>query len=109
MNDSIQRHDAAFFPGQLIRHRLFGYRGVVYDVDPEFAESDDWYEAMAKSRPPKDRPWYRVLVDGQTATTYVAERNLAADDSQAPVNHPLVEAFFTGFDGGIYRLRVTSN
>ena len=109
MTTSTQDHDVAFFPGQLIRHRLFGYRGVVYDVDAEFAESDEWYESMAKSRPPKDRPWYRVLVDGQAVTTYVAERNLEPDDSGAPIRHPLVEAFFTAFDDGVYRLRVSSN
>ena len=109
MNDSARGADAAFFPGQLVKHRLFGYRGVIYDVDPQFSESDQWYETMAQSRPPRDRPWYRVLVDGQEATTYVAERNLEQDDSGVPVHHPLTEAFFTGFDAGVYRLRVSSN
>lgn len=109
MNDSIHNFSAGFFPGQLVRHRLFGYRGVVYDVDPVFDESDAWYEAMAGTRPPRDCPWYRVLVDGQPVTTYVAERNLEPDDSAMPVNHPLIEAFFTGFDAGVYHLRVSTN
>lgn len=109
MPETSQGPEAAFFPGQLVRHRLFGYRGVVYDVDPEFAESEEWYAAVAKTRPPKDRPWYHVLVHGQTTRTYVAERNLELDPSGQPVEHPLVEAFFAGFADGRYRLRVTSN
>ncbi|HDP89024.1 MAG TPA: heat shock protein HspQ [Thioalkalivibrio sp.] len=109
MNDSTHNRQAGFFPGQLVRHRRFGYRGVVYDVDPVFDKSDAWYEAMADTRPPKDRPWYRVLVDGQPVTTYVAERNLEPDDSSTPIRHPLVEAFFTGFDAGVYQLRVSTN
>jgi heat shock protein HspQ len=49
--------------GQVVRHRLFDYRGVIYDVDPVFSLSEEWYEQMARSRPPKDQPWYHVLVD----------------------------------------------
>ena len=93
---------AKFFIGQVIKHRLFNYRGVIFDVDPQFQGTDDWYEQMAKSRPPKDRPWYRVLVNNSTHETYVAERNLAPDDSGEPIEHPLVAAIFNEFRNGAY-------
>lgn len=93
---------AQFDVGQVVRHRKFGYRGVIFDIDPVFCESDDWYETMARSRPPKDRPWYRVLVDGARHTTYVAERHLEVDDEGTEVSHPLVGELFAGFESGRY-------
>ncbi len=93
---------ARFHVGQVIHHKLFGYRGVIYDVDPEFQGTEAWYQQVARSRPPKDRPWYRVLVDGGDMETYVAERNLEPVSEAAPVDHPLVERFFQGFDGGAH-------
>ncbi len=89
--------------GQLVRHRLFGYRGVVVDVDATFQLDDAWYEQMARTRPPRDRPWYHVLVHDADHLTYVAERNLEADESGKPVRHPLLERFFTRFENGRYR------
>jgi heat shock protein HspQ len=100
---------AKFSIGQLVQHRLFGYRGVIYDVDPQFQGTEEWYEQMAKSRPPKDKPWYRVLVHGSVAETYVAERNLEPDDSEDPVNNPLVEVLFDGFQDGVYHIERKSN
>jgi len=94
---------ARFSPGELIRHRRFGYRGVVVDVDARFSLSDAWYDQVAKSRPPKDRPWYHVLVHDSDATTYVAERHLEADESREPVRHPLVDRLFSRFEGDRYR------
>lgn len=88
--------------GQLVRHKLFDYRGVVVDVDPVFMQSDEWYETVARSRPPKDEPWYRVLVHDSNQQTYVAERNLELDDSSEPVNHPQVTEFFDHFADGRY-------
>ena len=102
-------HTAKFSPGQLIRHRLFDYRGVVTDLDATFQLSEEWYEQVARSRPPKDQPWYHVLVDGSEQTTYVAERNLAADESGEPVRHPLVRELFGGFERGRYLPRETLN
>lgn len=93
---------AKFSPGQIIRHNKFGYRGVIVDVDPEFAGTEEWYETVAKSRPPKDRPWYHVLVDGETHATYVAERHLEEDDNKQPVEHPALENFFDHFEDGRY-------
>ena len=91
-----------FTIGQLIHHRHFDYRGVVYDVDATFQGSNDWYEQMAKSKPPKDQPWYHVLVHQSWQTTYVSERNLEEDTTEAPILHPLTEQFFTGFENGRY-------
>ena len=93
---------SAFFPGQLVHHRLFKYRGVVVDVDPVFGLSEAWYEQMAKCRPPKDRPWYRVLVHNGVHQTYVAERNLEEDSSAKAINHPELFEYFDKFVDGKY-------
>lgn len=90
--------------GQLVHHKLFGYRGVIYDVDYEFMLSDEWYEKVARSRPPKDEPWYRVLVDGSEQETYVAQCNIESDRMEAPVQHPLVHEYFTSFEDGRYTI-----
>jgi len=94
--------EAHFAIGDLVNHKLFNYRGVVYDVDPQFALSEEWYETVARSRPPKDQPWYRVLVHNAINETYVAERNLEPDGTEDPVSHPLIDALFTGFMDGRY-------
>lgn len=93
---------ARFQVGALVHHRLFDYRGVVFDVDGVFRGSDEWYETVARSRPPKDAPWYHVLVHGAAHTTYVAERNLAPDESDAAIHHPLVDSYFEGMADGLY-------
>ena len=69
-----------------------------------FQGTQEWYEQVARTRPPKDEPWYRVLVHEAGHETYVAERNLMADQSPAPVNHPLIDAFFTGQDTAAYNI-----
>jgi heat shock protein HspQ len=91
-----------FSVGQLVRHNRFGYRGVVVDVDPVFQGSESWYQQVALSRPPKDRPWYRVLVHDADHETYVAERHLEPDTSAAPVEHPLINVVFEAFREGRY-------
>lgn len=100
---------ARFSVGQLVHHRLFDYRGAIFDVDPVFQGSEAWYEQVARSRPPKDRPWYHVLVHNAEHTTYVAERNLKPDDSNQPIEHTLVEAFFDRFENGLYLRREAAN
>lgn len=98
--------EAKFFIGQLVKHKLFDYRGVVIDVDSGFMLTNDWYELMAKSRPPKDSPWYRVLVHNSNHETYVAEQNLEDYKEAEPVNNPDIEAYFSSFEEGKYRLRI---
>lgn len=100
---------ARFFPGELIHHRLFDYRGVVVDVDPGFQGTDEWYQRMARSKPPRDEPWYHVLVHNGTHNTYVAERNLETDETGEPINHPLIERVFDSFEDGVYLKRSKSN
>ena len=71
-----------FKPGQIIFHKLFHYRGVILNVDDTFQLTDQWYEFMAKSKPPKNKPWYHVLVNNETHMTYVAERNILPDHTE---------------------------
>jgi len=100
---------ARFSVGQLIQHRRFGYRGVIVDVDAVFRGTEEWYQTMARSRPPKDQPWYHVLVDGADYHTYVAERHLEADNSGRPVNHPQVDEYLRRGADGRYHLRTRAN
>ncbi len=95
-------HHAKFSVGQLVVHKLFNYRGVIFDVDPVFQGSEEWYVKVALSCPPKDEPWYNVLVHNAFHETYVAERNLIPDSSIEPINHPLIEDFFELYQGGSY-------
>lgn len=88
--------------GQVIHHLRFGYRGVIIDIDADFQGSDEWYESVALSRPPKDKPWYHVLVHDSDETTYVAERHLEPDETGKPISHPELENYFEVFDDGIY-------
>jgi len=101
--------EAKFSVGVVIHHRLFGYRGVVVDVDAIFTGDDAWYEKIARSRPPKDAPWYHVLVNDATHSTYVAERNLELDDSHQPVRHPLLGRFFSSFSDNRYHTHQSMN
>jgi heat shock protein HspQ len=106
-NGAKHMSDPLFFIGQCIHHNKFDYRGVIFDVDAEFEGTDEWYEQVAKSHPPKDKPWYYVLVDGGPHTTYVAERNLEPDATGLPIQHQGVNQFFESFKDGIYKIRRT--
>ncbi len=96
----MSQTEAKFSVGDRIQHRRFGYRGVIVDVDATFQGSEEWYAEMATSYPPKDAPWYHVLVHAALHTTYVAERNLEPDPSGEPTEHPLLDDFFDGFHDG---------
>jgi heat shock protein HspQ len=100
---------AKFSVGQLVHHRLYGYRGVVIDADPEFQLTEEWYEQTAVSRPPRDKPWYHVLVNDSDEMTYVAERNLEPDVTGKPISHPLTFEFFETFEDGHYISRTAMN
>ncbi len=99
------RYDPRFRVGQIVHHKAFDYRGVIVEADDAFNGSDDWYLEVAISRPPKDKPWYRVLVDGATYETYVAERHLEVETSGKPIEHPLIGLFFDEFHGTHYECR----
>lgn len=106
---SVETKTASFTVGELVHHQMFDYRGVVVDVDSEFNGTEEWYEQVAKSRPPKDQPWYHVLVDQSDRQTYVAQRNLDVEPDPRPIEHPLVDLFFEDFRDGIYITRSKSN
>lgn len=96
---------AKFSIGQIIHHKLFNYRGVIFNVDDSMQLPDEWYEQVAKSRPPKDKPWYHVMVDNQTHTTYVAEQNLESGNNKSPIIHPYIDDYFSQFNDGHYILK----
>ena len=96
-----------FSIGDIINHLRFDYRGVIYDVDATFQGTEEWYNQMAKSKPPRDQPWYHVLVDQSASMTYVAERNLEADSFSTPIEHPLVDQYFSQFKNGKYILQLS--
>ena len=103
MINSTEGCEALFHIGQSVHHRLFEYRGVIFDVDPVFMGSHEWYQSIAESRPPKEHPWYHVLVHGAEHTTYVAQINLEHDKTGEPVIHPLINKIFRVRENGIYR------
>ena len=94
--------------GEMVRHRLLDFRGVIFDVDPEFANSDEWYEAIPEAmRPAKDQPFYHLLAENAESSyvAYVSQQNLVRDDEGEPIDHPAIGTLFAGFDGERYKLK----
>jgi heat shock protein HspQ len=105
---SISMPSARFAIGEVVRHRLLDFRGVIFDVDPEFANSEEWYEAIPEQmRPAKEQPFYHLLAENSDSTyvAYVSQQNLVHDESDEPVDHPAIPTMFDSFDGGRYQLR----
>lgn len=103
---------AKFHVGQIVRHRFFPFRGVIFDVDPVFANTEEWYQAIPEEvRPAKDQPFYHLLAENAETEyiAYVSEQNLLPDDSGEPVRHPEVRSLFGSFEKGSYRSRETPN
>lgn len=99
---------AKFAIGQVVKHRVYSFRGVIFDVDPEFANTDEyWLRIPEHIRPRKDQPFYHLLAadDDQAYVTYVSEQNLLADETGEPVGHPQTSLIFESFDDGQYKLR----
>lgn len=99
---------ARFGIGDVVRHRLFAFRGVVFDVDPVFANSEDWYQSIPEDiRPERDQPFYHLLAenDDSSYVAYVSQGNLLADPQGGPVDHPTVGQLFDSFKDGRYRMR----
>ncbi|WP_249276466.1 heat shock protein HspQ [Sphingomonas baiyangensis] len=99
---------ARFNVGDVVRHALFDFRGVVFDVDPVFANSEEWYQAIPEGvRPRKDQPFYHLLAENDESTyvAYVSQQNLVADDSDEPVEHPAIDGLFDAYVNGRYRLK----
>ena len=96
---------AKFRLGQVVKHRIFPFRGVIFDVDPEFSNTEEWYEAIPENmRPSKDQPFYHLLAENAEAyyVAYVSEQNLVSDDSGEPVEHPQVAEVFDELRDGAY-------
>lgn len=100
---------ARFAIGDIVRHRMFPFRGVIFDIDPEFDNTEEWYEAIpAEIRPRKDQPFYHLLAENEDTeyVAYVSEQNLLPDESGEPVRHPQVgDMFDWNADNGRYVVR----
>src|SRR5215212_3808525 len=97
VSSKINMPSARFAIGEVVRHRLFDFRGVIFDVDPEFANSEEWYEAIPEAlRPPKDQPFYHLLAENAESSyvAYVSQQNLLHDDSDEPIDHPAIGTMF---------------
>jgi heat shock protein HspQ len=106
--DAPLRTRAQFAIGDVVRHRYYDFRGVVFDIDPVFANSEDWFEAIpAEVRPEREQPFYHLLAENAESSyvAYVSQQNLLSDGESGPVEHPSVAELFDQFDGERYRLR----
>ena len=96
---------AKFSIGSIVKHKHFDFRGVIYDVDFEFNNSEEWYQSIPKEvRPRKNQPFYHLLAESNEVTyeAYVSEQNLLIDNSKQPVRHPLIDEIFVGKKGAGY-------
>lgn len=106
------RTQAKFNIGQVVRHRKFPFRGVVFDIDPIFANTEEWWEAIPEeSRPKKEQPFYHLLAENAESyyVAYVSEQNLQPDDTGEPVGHPQVDSMFHQLEHGQYQIDAPLN
>jgi heat shock protein HspQ len=97
-----------FCIGDVVRHRLYPFRGVIVDVDPEFDNTEEWYDAIPEDvRPEREQPFYYLLAENSETyySAYVSQQNLLSDTDNGPVNHPDIDDVFDGFEEGRYQLR----
>lgn len=105
-----QLQEARFSIGQVVRHRLFPFRGVIFDVDPEFSNTEEWWQSIPENaRPRKDQPFYHVFAENDSShyVAYVSQQNLLVDDTGDPVTHPDIPDYFDETDDGSYQLHET--
>ena len=106
------KSQAKYYLGQVVRHRKHPFRGVVFDVDPKFANTEEWYSAIPEeARPRRDQPFYHLLAENEQSyyVAYVSEQNLIPDDTGEPVDHPDLGDLFGEFQGGRYDLQFQMN
>ncbi len=107
----VPRHTQARFGiGDVVRHKMFEFRGVIFDIDPVFANSEEWYESIPEHiRPAREQPYYHLLAenDDSSYTAYVSQQNLLPDADAGPVDHPNVAELFQQFADGRYKMRAT--
>ncbi|WP_300395801.1 heat shock protein HspQ [Henriciella sp.] len=112
LHNAIDQRQARFQIGQVVQHRIFDFRGVIFDVDPVFANSDEWYEAIPEDmRPSKDQPYYHLFAENDKThyVAYVSEGNLLPDESDVPVTHPDIPHFFERTPDGYALKRAHAN
>ncbi len=104
---------AKFHIGMPVRHRIYGFRGVVFDVDPEFDNTEEWYDSIPREvRPKKDQPYYHLFAETSEKAPYIAyvsEQNLIPDENSEPINHPAIEEYFDVQDDGLFIVRNKMN
>lgn len=103
----MEKYQAKFALGQVVKHRVHPFRGVIFDVDPTFSNSEEWIEAIPEDhRPDRNQPFYHLLAENDTSyyVAYVSEQNLLYDDSDEPVNHPEVAEMFGALEDGKYQV-----
>ena len=106
----MKQRNAKFEIGQVVRHRVFPFRGVIFDVDPEYANTEEWWNAIPPEiRPSKDQPFYHLFAENDDTeyVAYVSEQNLVSDESDRPIRHPQVSALFKKDDVGHYKPKAT--
>lgn len=99
---------ARFGIGDVVKHRIFAFRGVIFDIDPVFANSEEWYQSIpAEIRPARDQPFYHLLAENAESSyvAYVSQQNLLPDCDEGPVDHPAISGMFEQFDGARYLLK----
>jgi heat shock protein HspQ len=104
----VNRRQAKFQLGQVVRHRFFPFRGVIFDVDPEFANPEEWWQSIpSEIRPRKDQPYYHLFAENEETeyVAYVSEQNLLPDNSGEPLRHPQIPEMFDDLEDGVYRSR----
>lgn len=108
MSDTLTQRLARFSIGEIVRHRIFPFRGVIFDVDPVFANTEEWWQAIpAEMRPHKDQPFYHLFAENQDNEyiAYVSEQNLLPDATGVPLRHPGIDRVFLRKDDGSYQIR----
>ena len=108
MARAIEMPSARFAIGDIVRHRLFDFRGVIFDVDPVFANSEEWYESIPEAiRPSKEQPFYHLFAENAESAyvAYVSQQNLIPDESDEPIDHPSIVTMFDRIEDGRYQLR----
>ena len=104
----MQVRQAKFQIGDIVKHRIYPFRGVIFDVDPVFSNTEEWWNSIpAHSRPAKDQPYYHLLAENAETSyiAYVSEQNLLTDNSNEPISHPQVSEMFCGIEDGRYVMR----
>ena len=113
LSDAMNKmRNAKYSIGQVVKHRLYPFRGVVFDIDPEFANTEEWWQSIpAEIRPRKDQPYYHLFAENSETEyiAYVSEQNLLLDESDEPIVHPGISDYFDGVRDGCYVSRHKSN